>query len=227
MRIAALYDIHANLPALEATLQAARKSGADKVVLGGDIAAGPLPADALDILIALGDWVVAIQGPADRAVVDCYDRLMAGRLDETKAFDPLVRWAAGRISRHQRDYLHALPADIRFLMQDLGEVYFYHSLSDGGEPPARLPRGDEVIVAGSGHSQGEEYRDSHRLVHPGSVGMPDGELPGAHWALLGEHVELMRTEYDYAHAARRIVRCGMPDAKAWADRYVLGAAARS
>jgi len=227
MRIAALYDIHGNLPALEAALRAARRADVDKVVLGGDIAAGPLPAETLEILMALGDWAVAIQGAADRAVVTCYDLLMAKHHGELAACDPLARWAAGRITGHQRDYLQALPSDLRFLMQDLGEVYFYHAVPGDGREPGRLPAGGQVIVAGSGHRQAQEHRDGRLFVHPGSVGMPEGDAPGACWALLGEHVEMQRTEYDGKQAARRVVRCGMPDAQAWTERYILGAGARS
>lgn len=221
MRIAALYDIHGNLPALEAALHAARKAGVDKVVLGGDIAAGPLPEETLEILMALGDWTAAIQGAADRAVVTCYDLLMTKHHQELAACDALARWAAGRITRHQRDYLHSLPSELRFLTQDLGEVYFYHTVPGDGDQPGRLPSGGQVIVAERDHSQGTEQRDGRLFVHPGSVGMPQGNAPGAYWALLGEHVELERTEYDTAQAAKRIAHCGMPDAQAWAERYIL------
>lgn len=220
MRIAALYDIHGNLPALEAALQAARKAGADKVVLGGDIAAGPLPAETLEILMAFGDWVSAIQGAADRAVVTCYDLLLSRHKPEPGSFDDLVLWAAGHITGHQRDYLKALPQELRFLSQDLGEIYFVHTLAgEGGETPA-LPTSAQVVVAGRDHRQAEEQRDGHLLVRPGSVGMPQGDEPGARWALLGEKVELIRTEYDTAHASRRVLRSGMPGAKAWSQRYV-------
>jgi predicted phosphodiesterase len=220
VRIAALYDIHGNLPALEAALHAARKSGADKVVLGGDIAAGPLPAETLEILMAFGDWVSAIQGAADRAVVTCYDLLMSKHKPEPGSFDDLVLWAAGHITGHQRDYLRALPQELRFLSQDLGEIYFFHALAgEGGEPHAQPP-GAQVVVAGRDHRQALEQRDGRQIVRPGSVGMPQGDLPGAYWALLGEKVELIRTEYDTAHAARRIQRSGMPGAKDWCRRYV-------
>ena len=37
MRIAALYDIHANLPALEAVLRDVRDANVDQVVVGGDV----------------------------------------------------------------------------------------------------------------------------------------------------------------------------------------------
>ena len=50
MRIAVLSDIHGNLPALEAVLA---ELEADLVVVGGDVAAGPLPAETLDALEGL------------------------------------------------------------------------------------------------------------------------------------------------------------------------------
>ena len=37
MRVAGLYDIHGNLPALEAVLQDIRQAGVDQVVVGGDV----------------------------------------------------------------------------------------------------------------------------------------------------------------------------------------------
>ena len=220
MRIAALYDIHGNLPALEAALHAARKAGADKVVLGGDIAAGPLPAETLEILMAFGDWVSAIEGAADRAVVTCYDLLMSKHQPDRRSFDDLVLWAAGRITGHQRDYLKALPHEIRLPSQDLGEIYFYHEIPGDAREHGGLPPGAQVIVAGRDHRQATEQRDGRLLVRPGSVGMPRADAPGAYWALLGEQVELMHTEYDAARARRRILRTGMPEAKAWAQRYV-------
>jgi len=226
MRIAALYDVHGNLPAIEAALRAARRAGADKVLIGGDVAAGPLPVETLEILMALGDWVTAIQGATDRAVVTCYDLVMAKRQSEASAFDPLVRWAAGRITGHQRDWLHALPTDVRFPTQDLGEVHFFHAVPGEGER-LRLPPGAAVVVAGRGHHQGTERRDGCLLVYPGSVGMSEDDPPGAYWALLAERVELQRTEYEFAHAARRIGRCGMPGADRFAERYVLGRVPRS
>ena len=41
MRVAALYDIHANLPALEAVLEDVREAGVDQVVVGGDVTRQP------------------------------------------------------------------------------------------------------------------------------------------------------------------------------------------
>src|SRR5437879_7463415 len=45
MRVAAIYDIHGNLPALEAVLQDIRQAEVDHVVVGGDVILGPMPRD--------------------------------------------------------------------------------------------------------------------------------------------------------------------------------------
>jgi len=53
MRVAALYDIHGNLPALEAVLAEIERSGVEVILLGGDIATGPMPRETLDLLMSL------------------------------------------------------------------------------------------------------------------------------------------------------------------------------
>ena len=42
MRVAAIYDIHGNLPALDAVLAEIRRVGVDRVVVGGDVVPGPI-----------------------------------------------------------------------------------------------------------------------------------------------------------------------------------------
>jgi predicted phosphodiesterase len=53
MRVAALYDIHGNLPAREAVLQEVRQAGVDHVVVGGDVFAGPMGRETLECLLNL------------------------------------------------------------------------------------------------------------------------------------------------------------------------------
>jgi hypothetical protein len=53
MRIAALYDIHGNLPALEAVLGDVRHVGVDQVVVGGNVLPGPMPHETLALLFDL------------------------------------------------------------------------------------------------------------------------------------------------------------------------------
>ena len=53
MRVAALYDIHANLPALEAVLREVRNTEVDHVLVGGDVVPGPMPRETLELLLGL------------------------------------------------------------------------------------------------------------------------------------------------------------------------------
>jgi hypothetical protein len=50
MRVAALYDIHANLPALDAVLGEVERAGVDRIVVGGDVVPGPLPVETIERL---------------------------------------------------------------------------------------------------------------------------------------------------------------------------------
>ncbi|MGH9518322.1 MAG: metallophosphoesterase family protein, partial [Terriglobales bacterium] len=53
MRIAALYDIHANYPALRAVVAKLGMEGVDAVVIGGDALPGPQPGATFDCLRSL------------------------------------------------------------------------------------------------------------------------------------------------------------------------------
>jgi hypothetical protein len=67
--VAVLSDIHGVLPALDAVLKEPDVAAAERIVLTGDIAAGPQPVDVLDRLLDLGDRVVWVRGNADRELV--------------------------------------------------------------------------------------------------------------------------------------------------------------
>jgi len=53
MRVAAIYDIHANLPALEAVLQEVLQADVDQIVVGGDVVPGPMPSETIQCLLDL------------------------------------------------------------------------------------------------------------------------------------------------------------------------------
>src|SRR5262245_29530818 len=68
-RVAGLYDIHGNLPALEAVLQDLRRAGVDRVVVGGDVVPGPMPRETLRRLLDLELPVEFIHGNCELAVL--------------------------------------------------------------------------------------------------------------------------------------------------------------
>ena len=72
-RVAAIYDIHANLPALEAVLADLESVDPDLIVVGGDVVAGPMPSEVLKRLEALDERIYFVRGNADREIVTAYD----------------------------------------------------------------------------------------------------------------------------------------------------------
>ena len=70
MRVAAIYDIHGNLPALEAVLQEIRQAEVDLVVVGGDVVPGPMPRETLMYLLKLDIPAKFILGNGEVAVLE-------------------------------------------------------------------------------------------------------------------------------------------------------------
>src|SRR5262245_24382291 len=233
MRFAAIYDIHANLPALEAVLQDIRAARVDHIVVGGDVFPGPVPVETLRCLLGLDIPVQFIHGNGDREVL----AQMAGR--ETAWYrnapdqwrEP-VRWNAQQLTPEHRRILAGWPATVRIQIDGMGDVVFCHATPRNDTeiftrqtPEERLLPifdipGISMVVCGHTHMQFDRMVGRTRVVNAGSVGMPYGE-PGAYWLLLGPDVRLRHTPYDLPRAAERIRDTTYPQAQEFAARYVL------
>src|SRR2546421_8506051 len=108
MKIAALYDIHGNLPALESVLKEIDQAQPDLILVGGDIVSGPMPRATLERLLSLGDRIRFIRGNADREVVAAFDGLS---LDQNlpEEVREVMMWTAKQLERSHRDFLAGLP----------------------------------------------------------------------------------------------------------------------
>ena len=106
-RVAAIYDIHANLPALEAVLADLESVDPDLIVVGGDVVAGPMPAEVLERLEALDERICFVRGNADREVVTAYDerRCDDSAIDVADPAERVASYAASKIRREHRDLL--------------------------------------------------------------------------------------------------------------------------
>ena len=69
MRVAAVYDIHGNLPALEAVLEDIRQANVDQIVVGGDVIPGPMPRETLGRLLDLDLPTHFIPGNGELAIL--------------------------------------------------------------------------------------------------------------------------------------------------------------
>jgi putative phosphoesterase len=231
MRLAALYDIHGNLPALEAVLAAVRRAGADAVVVGGDVLPGPMPRECLDCLAAFELPVHYLRGNGDRVV--CAERRGEDVSAEVPAaFREVIRWSATTLTDRDADRLAAWPATLSFHARGMGEVLFCHATPRSDvELFTRLTAEERlfdlfegvaasIVVCGHTHMQFDRTVRGIRVVNAGSVGMPFGD-PGAYWLLLGPDVAPQHTRYDLEAAATRIRASAYPQAEAFAAGNVL------
>jgi diadenosine tetraphosphatase ApaH/serine/threonine PP2A family protein phosphatase len=196
-----LYDIHGNLPALEAVLE---DCPAERFLLGGDYTAfGAWPRETVARLRELdAEW---IRGNVDRWLVDDAD-----------VFDPmrpLVERSREMLGEELCRELAALPESTTHG----GTLYCHASpLSDMDgfypephETDAERLMGVEArrVVFGHTHLQFTRVGPGGiELVNPGSVGIPlDGDRRAA-YAIVNddESVELRRVEYDWESAAREV-----------------------
>jgi predicted phosphodiesterase len=195
-----LYDIHGNLPALEAVLVDADDAGVDRWLLGGDYGTpSPWPLETLARLKELepATWIRGNgerwlrEPPSDRPEVMQSYELFTGGLPEDVV-----------------DWLYALPPQA-----ELDGVLYVHGspLSDvesfapePEEDEARMLAGvcDRLIVFGHSHQQFRRPGpDGTDLLNPGSVGMPlDGDSRAA-WATFDGDFTFRRTQYDTQKAA--------------------------
>lgn len=230
MPVAAIYDIHGNLPALEAVLTDIRQAGVDQVVVGGDVFPGPMPRETLACLLDLEIPTQFIQGNGDRVVLE---RMAGSDLDTVpEQAREAIRWVARQLDREHERLLASWPKTLRVEIPGLGEALFCHATPrNDTEMFTRLTPEDRLlavfggldvplVVCGHTHMQFDRTIGGIRVVNAGSVGMPFGE-PGAYWLLLGPDVQLRRTLYDLAGAAERIRATSYPQAEEFAARDVL------
>lgn len=216
---ALIYDVHGNLPALEAVLEDARAAGADRFLLGGDYGLfGPWPAETVTKLRQLTEatW---IRGNVDRWTARPDeapdDELIQAAIDACRRAlgDQVVSELAALPEQLVIDgtrYCHGSPiSDMRSLMPSAtdedGEL-----LGDAAEPR---------IVFGHTHLQFSRRTESGiELVNPGSVGMPFDGDPAAAYALVGEEGQITQRRVGYDHeASAAAVEERYPGA-AWAER---------
>jgi predicted phosphodiesterase len=213
MRIAALYDIHGHLPALEAVLADIDEAAVDAIVIGGDVVAGPWPAETLARLDALDLPTRWVRGNGDRELVPG---------DDERAPAELIAWARGRLAPGDARRLAALPLTLTLDVDGLGPVLFCHATPRNDTEIRTAISPDErwrevlagveerVVVCGHTHVQFDRVVDGIRVVNAGSIGMPYEDEPGAPWALLGPDVEFRRSTFDEAGARRAIEAAGYP-----------------
>lgn len=229
-RVAALYDIHGNLPALEAVIEEVGRLNVDAIVVGGDVLPGPMPRECLELLHHTGIRTLFIHGNGESAALES---LRGGALEKVPlAFRPAVAWSASQIPDDYADAMRAWPLTVLLHIEKVGETLFCHATPrNDTEIFTRLSPDErirsvmagvhaDVVVCGHTHMQFDRRADSVRVVNAGSIGMPFA-APGAYWLLLGPDIQLRRTGYDLDAAAERLRHTDFPGAQQFVERQVL------
>jgi putative phosphoesterase len=214
VRIAALYDVHGMVQALDAVLAEPDVASADTIVIGGDVAAGPFPREVLERLRALGERALWVRGNADRE---------------------LNGWEREQLPDEEAAFLRDLPRG-----QTLGHALFCHATPRSDEEILTeiSPEGDwleafagvvaELVVAGHTHMQLDRMVGDVRFVNAGSVGMPYEDEVAAFWTLLVDHeVEFRKTGFDIERAAAEIGASAWPGAQEFVAENLLLAPSRA
>jgi predicted phosphodiesterase len=243
MRLAIVSDIHGNLPAFEAALDAIERSGVDEVWCLGDVIGYGAQPDECTRLVS-ERCALSLVGNHDLAVL--------GDI-EVSAFSPAaadaVKWTRDNAAAETMEFLRGLEA-----ADQTREVALYHASPrdpvweyvlwpDQAEECMELqstrvslighshvalffvgPDGD-AEVRGS-HAEGGtrlEIGEGRWLINPGSVGQPRDGDPRAAWLELDTdawRVTYNRTEYEIDRAAEAITAAGLP--KHLAARLYVG-----
>ena len=226
-RVAVISDVHANIAALEAVLADIDHCGVDALVVCGDLAWGPQPAETVERLMAVPGLVSFVKGNADREVGE--------RWGVEEGLSPWMaeinQWCADQLSTAQREFLNNLPPSATLSVVGLGEALFVHGSPRSDTDPIRRDTADHeirsmiahvgqpTIVCGHTHIQFDRVVDGTRIINAGSVGLQSAAR-GACWALLGPDVMLKETPYNYEVAAAAIRRSGVPMADDFADHIL-------
>jgi predicted phosphodiesterase len=206
--VAALYDVHGNLPALDAVL--AEVPDDAMILAGGDIVSGPQPAETLARLRSLGERVCFIRGNADREVVDGADHHSAP-------------WVRERLDDRALGFLASLDHTVVLDVDGLGPTLFCHGSPRSDDELVTAVTSAErlgmlladveqrTVVCGHTHHQFDRRGGETRIVNAGSVGLAYEGRPGAFWALLGPEVRLRSTAYEVDATLEAAEAAGYPD----------------
>jgi putative phosphoesterase len=194
--VAALYDIHGNLPALEAVLAEVPEEAT--IVVGGDVALGGFPSETLELLRSLGERVLWVRGNCDRELTPGEPGFVS---------EEALQWARSRLSGEQIAFLHGLPPQVELEIEGVARVLFCHAsprndvdifiatTPEEHVAPLFARVAADLVVVGHNHVQFERTVSGIRVVNAGSVGLPNEDEPGAYWALIGPSVEHRRRQY--------------------------------
>jgi len=227
MKIALLGDVHANLPALEAVLDHAKRQGIGAIWNIGDfVGYGAFPDEVIKRLRHEG--AMSIIGNYDLKVLRFPKKKEKWKNSKHPHKFFAFQWAYENLSEESRRYLTALPKQIR--LDGIGDmsILITHGSPISNEesltpetPEERLRELAQIaqadmVIFGHSHRHFTRRVDGVWFINTGTVGRPDEGDPRACYAILDVHknefqVEHYFIEYDIQRAVAAIREKGLPE----------------
>ncbi|TKJ41524.1 metallophosphoesterase [candidate division LCP-89 bacterium B3_LCP] len=221
MKLALISDIHSNLEALTAALEAVERFKPDELICLGDIVGyGADPGECIEL----------VRNHTSRVIMGNHDAAVANLLQPENNFNDYaltaIHWTRSVLSDDHRDYLKTLPLEILF-----DDLHLVHGTpGNPGSFDYVLTTYDAEVqftnIKGSNCFIGHTHRPGiymerdpvdktqpKRIINIGSVGQPrdgDPRLCFALYETKTEEVEFIRVEYDIETAATKIRTAGLP-----------------
>ena len=226
MKIAAIYDIHANPIALKAVLTDIETNNIDLIIVGGDVVSGPMPKETLDLLQNVKSPIRYILGNAETEVLRYLNGEKINGLSERANQE--ARWVSKQLSDENIELINSWSKFVEIHSKELGTILFCHGTPRSDvevftkvTPNKKLRQLFEnvdasVVVCGHTHIQFDRKIKNIRIVNAGSVGMPFGKT-GADWLLIDNSINFKHSDYDLEEAAKLIQKSNYP----YAETFVL------
>ena len=227
MLVAAIYDIHGNLPALESVLDEINSISVDRIVVGGDILPGPFPVETIELLRSVRIPIDFISGNGERETLE----LLAGKESRLpQSVQDAMTWNGRQLNTQQQEFVGNFPETLRLTLPQVGEVLFCHAsprndndIFTKNTPDKNIASlfldSPQMVVCGHTHMQFDRRVGNVRVINAGSVGMAFGSND-AQWLLIGNDFQFKSTEYDIVLAGERIRSSDYPDSENFVSNYV-------
>ena len=207
MRLGLISDIHANLPALEAALEAFAEREIEFMLCTGDVVGyGPHPHEVISRLRE--SRLNCTLGAADANLAFPF-----AKTEREGVAEEIIEWTRGQVTEDDLHWLRSLPVTYR-MRTPFGRLRGFHGYPY--QPEKRFPLtkptaellpvferlGSTILVTGGSHVPFHRQVGDYWLIDPGSVGMTLGGEPGADAMVLeitsdGVKVEVLKLAYDF------------------------------
>lgn len=230
MKIAAIYDIHANPIALKAVLIDIEKINVDLIIVGGDVVSGPMAKETLTLLQNVTTPIKYILGNAESEVLRHLNGDEINGLSERANEE--ARWVSKQLSSEHKKLIGSWTKTKKVELNELGNILFCHGTPRSDieiftkiTPKQKLiPIFENVdasiVICGHTHIQFDLKIGNLRVINAGSVGMAFGKT-GADWLLIDSTINFKHTEYNLEEAANHIRKSNYPYAESFVSNNVL------